>query len=118
MTKKLNRWLRSKSGTRVIAAILVLLVVVLVAGFAFGWWAELSTRLSGAAGGFWKGEPKTADGCVTTYQNLEGSGPIGTVCFRATKLNPGFYNCEGQICYVEQLGTGVWLRTDEVTVTP
>ena len=118
MTKKVNRWLRSKAGTRAIAAILVVLVVVLVAGFVFGWWSALSESLSGSAGGFWKGVPNTADGCVTTYEMKDGSGPLGRVCFRSTKLNPGFYNCEGNICYIQQLTEGKWLRTDEVVVTP
>ena len=118
MTKKVNRWLRSKAGMRAIAAIVLVLVVVLVAGFVFGWWSALSESLSGSAGGFWKGEPKTADGCVTTYEAMDGSGPIGRTCFRSTKLNPGFFNCEGQLCYVQQLTEGQWLRTDEVTVYP
>ena len=118
MGKKINRWLRSKTGTRVIAGILALIVVVLVAGFAFGWWDALGGWLSGGSSGFWKAVPTTADGCVTTYENQSGSGPIGSVCFRATKVNPGFYNCTNNICYVEQLSDHLWLRTDEVSVTP
>ena len=118
MTNKINRSLRSKAVSRAVVAILAVLVVVLVAGFVFDWWGAVGDWLSGTGGGYWKGVPKTADGCVTTYQNLEGSGPIGSTCFKSTKLVPGYFNCEGQICYVEQLTSALWLRTDEVTVTP
>ena len=116
MSKKPGHWLRSKSGTRVIAGILALLVVVLVAGFVFDWWGAVGDWLSGAAAGYWTAKPKTADGCVTTYQASDGSGPLGKACFRSAKLSPGYENCVDQLCYVQQLSDGLWLRNDEVTV--
>jgi len=116
MTRKVNRWLRSKAGTRIVAGILALLVVVLVAGFVFGWWSALGDWLSGASSGFWKGVPKTADHCVTTYRFAD-KAPLDKACFDRTKLAPGYNDCGADGCYVKKLDADQWYRTDEVNVT-
>lgn len=69
------------------------------------------------AGGFWKAKPTTPDGCVTTYRMPDASAPIGSACFRWTKVSPGYFNCVGNICFVKTLSGDDWLRTDEVAVT-
>jgi len=87
----------------------MVLVLVLVAVLAIS-----SVAL---AKGFWKGVPKTADGCVTTYVVPDASAPLGSACFRWAKLNPGFFNCEGNVCYLQLSADTDWIRTDEVEVT-
>ena len=88
----------------------MVLVLVLVAVLAIS-----SVAL---AKGFWKGVPKTADGCVTTYVVPDASAPLGSACFHWAKLNPGFFNCEGNVCYLQLASDTDWIRTDEVEVTP
>ena len=87
-----------------IVVVLVLIAVLAISGVAMG-------------KGFWKGVPNTADGCVTTYKAPDTSAPMGSGCFRWTKLNPGFFNCQGNLCYVQIYNSSDWIRTDEVDVS-
>jgi len=75
------------------------------------------SSVAAAGGGFWKGRPNTVDNCVTTYLAPDNSAPIGRACFRWTKLDPGFFNCSGNTCYIRMYQGTDWLRTDEVDVT-
>ncbi len=50
MSRRFSRWLTSKTGTRTLAAILAVVVVVAVAGAVFGWWAAILDLLRGTAG--------------------------------------------------------------------
>ena len=47
MIRKLNRWLRGKTGRWAIAVILVLLFVVTIVGQLLGWWAGILRNLQG-----------------------------------------------------------------------
>jgi hypothetical protein len=47
MIKKLQRWLRRKTGKRVIVVILVLLFVTTIVGQLLGWWSGILRNLQG-----------------------------------------------------------------------
>jgi len=87
-----------------VIVILVLIAVLAISGVAMG-------------KGFWKGAPNTADNCVATYLAPDSNAPVGHACFRWTKLNPGFFNCQGNVCYLQMYGSDDWIRTDEVDVS-
>ena len=87
-----------------IVVVLVLIAVLAISGVAMG-------------KGFWKGVPNTLDNCVTTYTMPDTNAPIGQACFRWTKLEPGFYHCDGNLCFLRIYQSNDWIRTDEVGVT-
>jgi hypothetical protein len=89
---------------------LLVIVLVLIAVLAI-------SGVAAAGKGFWKGVPNTADNCVTTYTAPDASAPIGQACFRWTKLNPGYFFCQGNLCYLRLYYSDDWIRTDEVDVT-
>ena len=91
---------------RVIAIIVLVLIAVLAI-----------SSVAAAGKEWWKGVPTTADGCVTTYKAPSASGPTEQACFKWIKLYPGYFDCQGNICWVKMLQTDNWMRTFELDVT-
>jgi hypothetical protein len=50
MAVRIRRWLRSRSGVRIIAATLALLAFAAILGQLLGWWPAVLDRLQGTAG--------------------------------------------------------------------